>query len=564
MDLIKLFPTNVEIKYDHLNIDGLYISIITIIAFETNIQILKTLEDLIGLDEIEVSFHIKRENNYEIVKRLTNIISETSSEIASVSKNQIDINVIDNIKNKASELKKRIQVDNEQIYMISVYVQIKAETLTELVNKQRKYIHTLYAKQIIAKPNNFRQKEAYIATLPLMCNSLSISRYTHSFFTEQALSKMYPFFVKDVASPNGILVGTANNNPCLIDLFSEKNNNYNMCIFGASGTGKSYFVKLMIIKNAYKGIRQIIIDPEGEYSDLVENLGGHIYTIKNYNPFEINESLLKNENFLDIKVQQVYEYVLSKVKITNKEKLKKCIVQTYNNFDINKDVNSLYRKNSNTKMYIKPHYIKHFPNINDLTKEMKKSGLNDVENIEISENKKCLKNDADIYCFNLNGASMGEIQEAMKIFMPKIYELIKQETLIYFDEMWKIIGQGKDKYTIENIYNMFKTLRKKKAGIISISQDICDLFALDNGDFGKSILNNAYTKVLFSMEWQEIDIFEKLLHNIEAAEKIKMLTRGNTYVSIGNANFNLEVKATDYEHKMIEGEVNEKNTNSNE
>lgn len=234
MEEIKVLPSNLEIKYDYLKVDGVYISVITIVKYETNIEILKTMENLIGENEIEIAFHIKRENNYEVLKKLTSIIAETGSEIGSVSKNQIDINLIDNMKNKATELRRKIQIDNEQVYMLSTYVVIKAKSIDELMSKQRKYINTLYARQIVAKPSNFRQKDAYLATVPLKLNSSDVSKYTHSIFTEQALAKLFPFFEKDVLSKNGILIGRTNNNFCSIDIFSSKNNNYNMCVFGTS------------------------------------------------------------------------------------------------------------------------------------------------------------------------------------------------------------------------------------------------------------------------------------------------------------------------------------------
>ena len=315
MEIVEILPTRVEIKYDYLNIEGIYISTITIIKYETNINILSTIEKLIGEQEIEVSFHIKRENNFEILKKLTNIIAESKSEINSISKNQLDINVLESVKNKATELRKKIQIDNEQIYMLSTYVVVKATNVEELLVKQKKYVNKLYSKQIVAKPSNFRQKDAYIATLPVLDNNQIISKYTHSVFTEKAISKLFPFFVTDVINDNGIILGKANNNLCLIDIFSEKNNNYNMCVFGSSGAGKSYFIKLMIIRNAYKGVRQIIIDPEGEYVELVESLGGHVYTNNNYNPFEIAESYLKEENFFNKKIAQIVEYIQDNIKV---------------------------------------------------------------------------------------------------------------------------------------------------------------------------------------------------------------------------------------------------------
>jgi hypothetical protein len=88
-----------------------------------------------GDAEIEISFQVKRENNVDILKKLTNIIAESSSEIKSVSNNQMDINVLDNIKNKAHQLRKKIQIDNEQIYRLSTYIVIKEPSITELISE---------------------------------------------------------------------------------------------------------------------------------------------------------------------------------------------------------------------------------------------------------------------------------------------------------------------------------------------------------------------------------------------------------------------------------------------
>lgn len=557
MEITEILPSSLEIKYDYVKIDGMYMSTVTIIKYDTNIKILNTMETLIGDDEIEITFHIKRENNYEVLKKLTNIIAESSSEMGSISKNQIDINVLDSVKSKATELRKKIQVDNEQVYMLSTYIVIKSKNVNELVAKQKRCINMLYAKQIIAKPNNFRQKEAYLATLPINSNSPAISKYTHSVFTEQALAKLFPFFESDVLNKNGILLGKANNNLCAIDMFSKKNNNYNMCIFGSSGAGKSYFVKLMIIKNAYKGIRQIVIDPEGEYVDLVESLGGHVYTMEDYNPFEISESFLDNPDFFNQKLEQILDYLSSKFEITDRDKLKGLIIRLYNKFGINETKESLYKLNNANKLYIKPQYIDNFPTINDLIDIMEEEKITDASLLKQARHSKDASRNAELFCFNLKGRGIKEINLDMKIFMPKIYELIKTETLIYFDEVWKTIGLGQDRYVIENIYNMFKTLRKKRAGVIAISQDICDLFTLDGGNFGKSILNNANIKVLFKMEWQDIEMFERMLQAARIGGGIKTLARGNAYVSMGNTNFNLEVKATGYEHKLIEGDKEE-------
>lgn len=566
MDIIKILPSNIQIKYDYLNIDGVYVSTIIIIKYEPNIQMLKTIETLMDIQEIEVSFHITRENNYEILKKLTNIISQSSSEISSVSKNQIDINVINNTKNEATELRRKIQIYDEQVYLLSTYIVIKAKSVEELMIKQKACINMLYAKQIIAKPANFRQKEAYIATLPIIDNNESISKYSYSIFTQNALAKLFPFFKKDMLNKEGILLGKTNGNLCMIDLFDISNNNYNMCVFGSSGAGKSYFVKLMILRNAYKGIRQIIVDPEGEYVELIKSLGGRIYDMQNYNPFEISESCLQEDNFYNKKIEQVSDYVLQLIPNIDKQLLRNATIQVYKNYGINDNKESLYELQDENNLYIKPKYKRKFPTLKDLFYEIKKQNakidldvLNNIEKI----NDTTGRNSTEIYCFDLSGKDESAISNEMKIFMPKIYELIQQNTLIYFDEVWKTIGMGQDKWVIENLYNMFKTLRKKKAGIIAISQDVSDLFNLDNGNFGKSILNNTNTKVMFNMQWQDIEMFERMLKNNMTIKNISGLARGNAYIFMNNTNFNLEVKASPYEHKLIEGEVYEENINCN-
>jgi len=566
MDIIKILPSNIQVKYDYLKIDGLYVSTIIIIKYEPNIQMLKTMETIITKKEIEVSFHITRENNYEILKKLTNIISQSSSEISSVSKNQIDINVINNTKNEATELRKKIQIYDEQVYLLSTYIVIKAKSIEELVAKQKACINMLYAKQIIAKPANFRQKEAYVATLPVMDNNEDISKYSYSIFTENALTKLFPFFKKDMLNEEGILLGKTNGNLCMIDLFDINNNNYNMCVFGSSGTGKSYFVKLMILRNAYKGIRQIIVDPEGEYVELVKSLGGRIYDVKSYNPLEISESCLQDNDFYNQKIEQVKDYMLQLLPDIAERILRDSIEQVYKNYGINKNKESLYELQDEEKIYIKPKYKRKFPTIKDLYCEIKKQNIDiDLEMLNSIEetNDTSSVNDCEIYCFNLSGKDRSNISKEMKIFIPKIYELIKLKTLIYFDEVWKAIGIGQDRYVVENLYNMFKTLRKKKAGVIAISQDISDLFNLDNGNFGKSILNNTNTKVMFSMEWQDIEMFERMLKNEGVIKNISTLARGNSYIFMNNTSFNLEIKASPYEHKLIEGEGYEENINCN-
>ena len=516
----KIYPSYVKIKYNYLNIDNMYVSTICIIKYGASIKLIDTINMLNSMEEIEVSFHFKRENNAEFLKKLTNIIAQSSSEIKSISDNQIDINVIDNLKQRAKELRRKIQIDNEQIYLVSTYILVKDKDISMLIDKVNRVINNLYSKQMVARPCNFNQKEAYLATLPLLANDNNISKYTSSVFTENAVAKLFPYFTETIFEKTGVIVGNTNGKLCAIDLLSKNHNNHNACIFGASGAGKSYFVKLMIIKNAYKGVKQIIIDPEGEYTSLVRSLGGTIYNKNSYNPFEIDEDFLQNENFFDHKVEQVTEYILEVLKLQDRQKVQCQIKELYKEFGINEYKESLYEYNNENTIYMKPKFKRKFPN---LKAYIEKYSIKNNMKVSCEEGEEFSINDSKIYSFNLQEITSKQITFEMRHIIPKIYEMVTKDTLIYFDELWKCMGNKENSYVIENIYNMFKTLRKKKAGIIIISQDICDLFNVDDGNFGKSILNNTNMKVLFKMEWADVEIFERLFINSEISINLRGL-----------------------------------------
>lgn len=559
MSMDKIYPSIIKIKYDCLKIDNIYSACVSILKINTNIKMIDTLNSILCLDEIEVAMYVEKQNTFNLLKKLTNIIGKSSSEYKSISNNQIDINVIENIKQDAIDLRKKIQVENEGVYNVNIYLTVKGNTMQELQQKTTYLINRLYAFNIYSKPCNFKQKEAYIASLPILKNAYELAKHTNIMFTETALGKMFPFYTTDIIHDNGIILGKANGNICALDPFNKNYNNYNMCIFGTSGAGKSYFVKLMIIRELYKQRRQIIIDPEGEYEEITKRFGGIIINKDNYNPFHIAEEFVKsNKNFYQLKIKQVKKDIKNLFKIEDDDKILQIVNKLYKKHGINENCNSLYKKADKEKIYASPKYTNDFPTVMEFIKEYGIKGRKDIL---------CEKTnlESDIYCFSLKNMSSKQITYCLKLFIPKIYELIKDETTIYLDEAWKCLSYKEDSFVLENIYSMIKTLRKKKAGITIISQDVSDLFYIDNMNFGKSVMNNTNVKALFKMDWADIEVLEKMNLKKEAIEQIKMLDKGNAYIMLDNANFVLNIEASGYEHKIIEGKMkNEKTTYSNE
>ena len=150
------------------------------------------------------------------------------------------------------------------------------------------------------------------------------------------------------------------------------------------------------------------------------------------------------------------------------------------------------------------------------------------------------------------------------IFWDKIKENREEKKAIYLDEIWRLIGITSNKNVASFIYKIFKTIRKYGGSGVAITQDVSDIFSLDNGTYGRSILNNSSIKTFFALEEENIKILEEYT-NLSEKEKIeiKSLKRGECLMFVGDDHILTKIEASDLEKKIIEGENKiEKNNNS--
>ena len=157
----------------------------------------------------------------------------------------------------------------------------------------------------------------------------------------------------------------------------------------------------------------------------------------------------------------------------------------------------------------------------------------------------------------------------MYVFMEYFWDAIKidrnQKKAIYLDEIWRLIGVTSNMNVASFIYKIFKTIRKYSGSSVAITQDISDVFSLDNGTYGKSILNNSSIKTFFALEEENIKILSEFA-NLSEKEKveIKSLKRGECLMFVGEDHILTKIESSDLEKEIIEGDkINEKNDISN-
>ena len=161
---------------------------------------------------------------------------------------------------------------------------------------------------------------------------------------------------------------------------------------------------------------------------------------------------------------------------------------------------------------------------------------------------------ADVY-------ELGEdnLKYGMWLFIDLFWDKIKkdrtQKKAIYLDEIWRLIGVTSNKEVASFIYKIFKTIRKYGGSSVAITQDISDLFSLEGGTYGKSILNNSEIKTFFSLEEENIKVLEQYT-NLSEKEKIeiKSLKRGECLMFIGGEHILTKIEAADFEKNIVNGE----------
>ncbi len=562
-----------------LEIDDYFYSGITIVNYyrEYNDLILKSLiETSINMN---ISVFYEKKETSKVIKELTYNIGNVGVELKQSNESRQDIDIAAFTYNDAKYIRKELQINNEDMYFLYIYLTLFSTNKKELEYNLDKIEGILQSKGLQTRRTNFRQEQLFISCLPLMENKEELKIIGKRNILTSGLISTYPFISSSIVEEDGIYVGNNmyNNSLILIDRYNtNRYKNANMCIFGTSGAGKSFYTKLLILRNTLLGIEQYVIDPEREYNNIAQNLGGTIIKIgptsENYiNIFDIRkESIEENEHgYLATKIGKLigfFNLIFGELNEEEKAILEEKLIQTYKKKNITFNDKTLYKKGKFKTTKDMPILEDLYNNFDDeRTRKFKvklipfiKGSLkffNNYTNIEL--NKKLII--ADVYELGEENMKYG-MYLFTELFWDKIKINRKIKKAIYLDEIWRLIGITSNKEVAKFIYKIFKTIRKYGGSSVAITQDISDLFSLENGTYGKSILNNSSIKTFFSLEEENIKLLAQY-SNLSEKEKmeIKSLRRGECLTFVGDEHVLISIEASDFERKIIE----RKNINGN-
>ena len=568
-----------NINPQNIEIDNIYYSGIIIVNYNReNIDLI--LKKIIDTNiNMNISIFYEKQDNYKIIRNLTYHIANVGVDLKDGKTNQQEVDIAAFTYNDAKYIRKEIQVNNEDIYFLYIYLNIFSNNEKELEFLLNKIEGILESTGMQTRRANFRQEQLFLSCLPFMMNSEDLKPAAKRNVLTTGLTCTYPFISSALFDENGIFYGINiyNESMVFIDRYDEnKYKNANMCIFGTSGSGKSFFTKLQIIRYYLFEIEQYVIDPDREYENIANELNGTVIKIGAssntfLNIFDIRQESIEDEKgYLATKISRLigfFNLIFGNLDEEEKAILEEKIIKCYNQKGITFDDKTLF-KNDENKINIKPIFkeSKDMPILEDLynilgedekTKKMQiklipfvKGSLNffnNYTNIELN-NKLII---ADIY-------DLGEenIKYGMFLFTDLFWDKIKKnrkiKKAIYLDEVWRLIGITSNKEVASFVYKIFKTIRKFGGSSVAITQDISDLFSLENGTYGKSIINNSSNKVFFSLEEENISILSEFTKLSEKEKiEIRSLKRGECLLFAGNEHILTKIEAGEYEEEII-------------
>ena len=329
-------PAAFKIESDYVMINKKLASTFFVYAYPRFLQT-NWFSSIINLDTtFDISMFIHPQSTAEILRNLRKIITQIQSQISmNEEKGLVRDPILETAFQDVENLRDDLQQGVEHFFQFGLYMTIYGDTKDELRKIETQIESILEAKLVYIKPAIMQMEDGFNSTLPLGADKLMIGNNMNT----SPLSTIFPFVSSDLTSNQGILYGINrhNNSLVLFDRFSMEN--ANMVIFAKSGAGKSYAVKLEILRSLMMDTEVIVIDPEDEYKHLCETVGGTFLRISlsskhHINPFDL-PTALEDETPDDVlrtaisNISGLLKVMLGKISTEEDSILDRAVAETY-------------------------------------------------------------------------------------------------------------------------------------------------------------------------------------------------------------------------------------------
>lgn len=508
---------------------------------------------IINLDKIfNVSIFIHPLDTTQILKQFQKKVAEVQSQInAREKKGLVRDPQLDTAYQDLEALRDNLQQAQEKLFDTAIYISVYGNTEEEIGKLEAEIKSILESKMIYVKPALFQQEQGFRSILPIATDELKV----YSKLNSSPLSSIFPFVSFDLTQDKGILYGINRHNSGLVlfDRFSLEN--YNSITFAKSGSGKSYMLKLEILRSLMFDIDVMVIDPEKEYEFLAEATGGKSFNISlnsnsNINPFDL-PTPREDESTSDvlrsniINLVGLFRVMLGGLTPEEDSIIDQAISETYALKDITPDSDF-----SN----IEPPLLSDFELVlsgmqgaESLVQKLSKytrgtwSGfLNRPTNVDI--NRKFI-------VFSIRDMEDELKPVAMYLITRYIWNAVRRnikKRLLVVDEAWWMM---KSEDTASFLFSMAKRGRKYYLALATITQDVEDFI---KSPYGQPIVSNSSIQILLKQSPSVVDNLQRVF-NLTDEEKFLLLESnvGEGIFFVGQKHIAIKVHASYTEDQII-------------
>ena len=582
-------PRGIDLTHrNYIIMDGLYYSFLYIKGngYPNKVRA-GWMSSLINAGEgIDVDVFLRRENRSKTIDKVAQRIRLNRTKLKSMQDTSTDYEELTGSIQAGYFIKQGIANYNEDLFYMSVFVTVSARTYEELMWRKQQMTDMLKSMDMYVSDCSFQQEDALRTVMPFLQMSPKLEKKSKRNVLTSGAASTYMFTSFEMSDDTGVLLGINrhNNSLCIVDLFdTKKNKNANLNLLGTSGAGKTFTMQLLALRMRMRGIQCYIIAPiKGhEFRRACNRIGGQFIKIAPGSPHCINIMEIRHtispemelideldysemDSLLVQKIQQLMIFFSLLIPdMTNEEEqmLDEALIRTYGKFGITHDNDSVYEDRNAV-----PPKMKTMPILGDLHEELQKNEMtkriavivsrfvtgsaqsfNQQTNVDLSNKYIVL---------DLSELKGKLLPVGMMIALDYVWDKIKSDRTkkkaIMIDEIWQLIGAGSNRMAAEFCLEIFKVIRGFGGAAISATQDLSDFFGLEDGRYGRAIINNSKNKIILNLEPDEAEFVRDTLKLTKTEiRSITRFERGEALICSNNSKVPVIIKASKEEQEMI-------------
>lgn len=582
-------PRGIDLTHrNYIIMDGLYYSFLYIKGngYPNKVRA-GWMSSLINAGEgIDVDVFLRRENRSKTIDKVAQRIRLNRTKFKSMQDTSTDYEELAGSIQAGYFIKQGIANYNEDLFYMSVFVTVSAQTYEELMWRKQQMTDMLKSMDMYVSDCSFQQEDALRTVMPFLQISPKLEKKSKRNVLTSGAASTYMFTSFEMSDDTGVLLGINrhNNSLCIVDLFdTKKNKNANLNLLGTSGAGKTFTMQLLALRMRMRGIQCYIIAPiKGhEFRRACNRIGGQFIKIAPGSPHCINIMEIRHtispemelideldysemDSLLAQKIQQLMIFFSLLIPdMTNEEEqmLDEALIRTYGKFGITHDNDSVYEDRNAV-----PPKMKAMPILGDLHEELQKNEMTKRIAIIVSRfvtgsaqsfNQQTNVDLSNKYIvLDLSELKGKLLPVGMMIALDYVWDKIKSDRTkkkaIMIDEIWQLIGAGSNRMAAEFCLEIFKVIRGFGGAAISATQDLSDFFGLEDGRYGRAIINNSKNKIILNLEPDEAEFVRDTLKLTKTEiRSITRFERGEALICSNNSKVPVIIKASKEEQEMI-------------